>query len=283
MTRLPAGAPLAISWFPTTVGGFILYILLLLALSWWLMGKVFRERDLTTLIFRGMMSALVCIGVGFFQQSLADLIRGGPLNSALATKAEDDANLRQNMQRWVAPAAYDGYWNVPATEVRKVLQMSPAERKEFEASQVTPAILVESAVRGLAWMALEHQHPSPFGRKTFPHAERGTKVLNDFTDLQAQAMFDYVRIVGPSSMRDARPYLEDALAYCREAAAPATSGSPSGKPAAVPYPYVQATRETSRGRAFLIRLSATRTQVVEAGSEEEALKLAKQPSPPAHP
>lgn len=283
MTSLPAGAPLAISWFPTTVGGVILFFFVLLALSWWLMGKVFRERDLTTLIFRGMVSVLVCIGVGFFQRSLADLIHRGPLNSALATKAEEDAQLRQNMQRWVAAAAYDVYWNAPANDVRKVMQMSPAERKEFEASQVNPAILVESAVRGLAWMALEHQHPSLFGRKAFPHAERGTKVLNDFTDLQAQAMFDFVRIVGPPSVRDARPYLEDALAYCREAAAPATSGSPSDKPAAGPYPFVQATRETSRGRAFIIRLSATRTQVIEAGSEEEALKMAKQPSPPAHP
>jgi len=81
--HLPAGAPLAISWFPTTVGGVILFFFVLLAVSWWLMGKVFRERDLTTLIFRGMVSVLVCIGFGFFQRSLADLIRRGPLNSAL--------------------------------------------------------------------------------------------------------------------------------------------------------------------------------------------------------
>src|SRR5208283_1162889 len=269
MTTLPAGALLAIGWFPTTIGGVILFFSLLLAFSWWLTGKAFRERDLTTLIFRGTVTVLICIGVGFFEQSLAEFIREGPLNSALETKAEKDARLRDNMQRWVAAAAFDAYWSPPPVDVRKMMQMSPEERREFEAGQVSLALLAESAVRGLAWMALEHQHPLPFGRNTFPHAERGTKVLNNFAISQAQAMFDFVRIASPNSERDARPFLEDALAYCREATAPAPPGTASGRPvvdpAAGPYPFVQASRETPRGRAFVIRLSATRTRVIEAG------------------
>jgi hypothetical protein len=274
MATLPADARMAIEWFPSTVGGVILFYALLIALSWWLTGKVIQERDLTTLIFRGIVSVFVCIGVGFFQQSLVDLVRPSPLNSALETKAEKDARLRENMRQWVEAAANDAYWSPPPIDMRKVLQMSPEEHREFEASQVNPAVLAESAIRGLAWLALEHQHPTPFGRNAYPHAERGTKILNDFTAAQAQAMFDYIRVVAPSSERDARPYLEDALAYGRETTA---SSGPAMKPAARPYPYVQASRETPGGRVFVIRLSPTQTRLIEAGSEEEALRIAKQP------
>jgi hypothetical protein len=102
-------------------------------------------------------------------------------------------------------------------------------------------------------------------------------------------MFDYVLTVSPRSESDARPYLADALAYCSEATAPVhpgiapvhpdpgtAPGAPAVKPEAGLYPFVQASRVTPRGRAFVIRLSATQTRVIEAGSEEEALRIAKQ-------
>jgi len=132
-------------------------------------------------------------------------------------------------------------------------------------------------------MALEHQHPSPFGRKAFPHAERGTKVLNDFTVLQAQAMFDFVRIVGPPSVRDARPYLEDALAIVCEAARPRLPDPLPANPRRGRTRCPGNSGKTSRGSGIHHPLSATGTQLIEAGSEEEALKMAKQPSPPARP
>jgi hypothetical protein len=130
-------------------------------------------------------------------------------------------------------------------------------------------------------MALEHRNPSKFGRMAFPHAERGTRVLNDLTAPQAQAMFDYILIVSPLAEPDIRPCLNDALAFCLEATEPAVPGAASGEPAANPdarpYPSIEASRETSRGRAFVVRLSATETRVIEAGSEEEALKAARKP------
>jgi hypothetical protein len=148
---------------------------------------------------------------------------------------------------------------------------------------MTPAVLAESAVRSLIWMALEHRQPSPFGRNAVPHAERGTRVLNDFTVQQTQAMFDFVLAVSPQAELEARPYLADAFAYCSEAtvaatpgAAPAAPAAPTAKPEAGLYPFVQASRETPRGRAFVIRLSATQTRVIEAASEEEALQIARQ-------
>ena len=52
MTTLGTGAAMAISWRPTTIGGIILSLVLLMAVSWWLTGKIIRERDLTSLIFR---------------------------------------------------------------------------------------------------------------------------------------------------------------------------------------------------------------------------------------
>ena len=271
---------MAISWFPTTIGGILLFLILLMAVSWWLTGKAFRERDWTTLIFRGMTSVLVCVCIGLLHESLMEWIHRGPLAPALGTQAEKDQRLRENMQQWVAPAACDACWNPPTIEPKKLVQMSPAEREAFKASHVTPAILVESAVRALVWMALEHRQPSPYGRNAVPHAERGTKILNDFTVPQVKAMFDYVLTVSPPSESDARPYLADALAYCSEATAPVHPGTatvaPPVKPEAGLYPFVQASRETPRGRAFVIRLSATQTRVIEAGSEEEALKIAKQ-------
>jgi hypothetical protein len=289
MTTLGTGAAMAISWRPTTIGGIILSLVLLMAVSWWLTGKIIRERDLISLIFRWAASVLVCICIGLFHVSLMDWIHRGPLASALETQAEKDQRLRENMQQWVAPAACDAYWNPPAADPRKLMQMSTAERAAFEAAQVSPVILVESAVRALVWMALEHRKPSPLGRKAVPHAERGTKVLNDFTVPQVAAMFDYVLTVSPRSESDARPYLADALAYCSEATAPVhpgiapvhpdpgtAPGAPAVKPEAGLYPFVQASRVTPRGRAFVIRLSATQTRVIEAGSEEEALRIAKQ-------
>src|SRR5664280_113215 len=281
MMTLPEGAAMATNWSPTTFGGYILVVLLLLAVSWWLTGRIFRERDRTTLVFRGVLSLLVCFGIGLFHQSLVQVVRQGPLAAMVKMQAEKDARLQANMQQWVAAPAYDACWRPGATDPRTLKQMTPMEREEFEASQVTPAILAESAVRGLTWMALKHRHPSPSGSNALPHAERGTKVLNNFTVVQAQAMFDYVLLVSPQSEGEARPYLEDACAFCREAAAPATRGIAVGgsvaKPDVGPYPFVEASRETSRGRMFVIRLSATQRKLIAAGSEEEALRIAKQP------
>jgi hypothetical protein len=139
--------------------------------------------------------------------------------------------------------------------------------------------LVESAVRSLIWMALEHRQPLTFGRNAAPHAERGTKILNEFTVQQTQAMFDFALAVSPPAEGKARPYLADALAYCSVATAAATPGAapaaPSAKPEAGLYPFVQASRDTPRGRVYVIRLSATQTRVIETGSEEEALQIAR--------
>jgi hypothetical protein len=259
---------------------------LALAISWWLTGRFFKARDLTTLAFRGLTSLLVCFALGLFDRSLVSYIRQGPLAPVFETKADKGQRLREKMQQWVTPAACDAYWKTIPADSRKPWQMSPAERKEFDANQVNPEILVESAIRALTWMALEHRQPSPFGRNAFPHAERGTKVLNKFTAAQAQLMFDYVLLVSPRSERDVRPCLADALAYCDEVLSPAEAAAQqtapvaehTAKPLSPPYPpHVEATRLTPQGRVFVVRMSPTETRVIEAGSEEEALKKAKQP------
>jgi len=276
MMILPAGTLLTIGSFPTTIGGIILLSCVLLGLSWWLTGKIFRERDRTTVVFRVMVSLLVFIGAGFFQQALVEIIRHGRLAPALETKEAREARLRENMVQWVAAPAFDAYWDSPSAEVQKLLRMSPDERRDYEPNRVDAAILTQSAVRALTWMALEHRHPSPYGRRAFPHAERGTKILNEFTVAQTQAMFDYILAVSPGTEREARPSLEDALAYSREPSGIAAS-QPAAQPAPGPYPFVQASRATSHGRTFVIRMSATQTRIIEAGSEEEALKIARQP------
>jgi hypothetical protein len=258
---------------------------LALAISWWLTGRFLKERDRLTLAFRGLMSLLICFALGLFDRSLVSFVRHGPLAPVFETRADKDQRLRENMQEWVTPAACNAYWKTTPADSRKPWQMSPAERKEYDANQVNPGILVESAIRGLAWMALEHRNPSPVGRNEFPHAERGTKVLNNFTAAQAQLMFDYIVWVGPNSEREARPYLADAFAYCREtpsgAEAAAGQAGPAaehtGRPPAPLYPHVEGSRETEQGRVFVVRMSATERRIIKAGSEGEALKKAKQP------
>ena len=270
---------LAIQWFPSSPGGVVLLLLLVLGISWWLTGRFFKERDLTTLIFRGLGSLLICFAIGLFNRSLISYLRQGPLAPVIETKEEKEHRLRENLQQWVTPAACDACLKPTAPDPRKLQTMSPAERKEFDASQVTPEILRESAMRGLTWMALEHRQPSPSKRTGFPHSERGTKVLNNLTVSQVQAMFDYIQWVSPRSEPEARPYLADALAYSREAMArpAAPVDEPAGKAAAPLYPRIDASRPTQHGRAFVVRLSPTETRVIEAGSEEEALKKARQP------
>lgn len=271
---------MAISWFPTTIGGFIVVMSLLLAFSWWLTGRIIRERDLITTLFRGMASFLVCVAIALFHYSSVNMMLHGPLADMVKTKAERDAPIKENMRQWVAAAAYDAYWSPPAADPRKPTQMSPSERKDLEAGQTNPEILAESALRGLIWMALEHRHSSTAGRKAYPHSERGTKVLSDFAPAQAQAMFDYIVIASPDAARAAQPFLADALAYCREpvvaAPPPAPSSEPAGKLVAERYPFIVMSRETLHGGAFVVRISATQTRVIEAASEEEALKIAKE-------
>ena len=130
-------------------------------------------------------------------------------------------------------------------------------------------------------MAMEHRRSPSLGRSASPHAERGTKVLNDFNASQAQAMFDYILMVSPETERDARPFLQDALAYCRESAQAvpvvAQSAEQAEKKASGRYPSIVIRRETPRGGEFVVRTSATQTRVIEAASEEEALKIARQP------
>ncbi len=286
MTTLAAGAAMAIGWFPTSVGGIVLSMFLLLVVSWWVTGRFFKERDLTTGIFRGLLSVLVSFGIAYFHYSSVRMLREGPLAKVVLTKEEKEAPLRANMQQWVAPAAYDAYWTPPAVDPRNAGKMSPKERRDFEAWQAGRDVLVESALRGLTWMALEHKNPSPFGRSSKPHTERGTKALNSFTAAQTQAMFDFIVAVKPALERDARPCLADALAFCHDTAAaaspaaapgqpPAAPGQPAANPAEVQYPFVVVTRETDRGRSFVVRISATQTRVIEAATEEEALKIAK--------
>ena len=93
-------------------------------------------------------------------------------------------------------------------------------------------------------------------------------------------MFDYVLMVDPR--RSATPGLVSRMrspiaARLRSPRLPAVAASakPAEKSRDVRYPFIQARRETPRGRAFIVRLSATKTQVVEAPSEEEALKIAR--------
>ena len=278
MTIFASGPVMAISWYPTSLGGLILLYLLMLGVSWWITGMISRERDHTTLVFRGMVSVLVCFIIGVFHRSVTDWISQGPMARALETKAEKEGRLQENMKLWVAPAAFDSCWHPAPPDPKKVVQMTAEERAALQANKVTPEILVESAIRALAWMALEHRQPSQFGRNAFPHAERGTMVLNEFKGPQAQAMYDYVRMMNPRSERDARPYLADAIAYCAENPAPGAAGTkPATKPDAVSYPFVETSRKTAHGRMFLIRTSPNATRMIEAASEEEALKIVRQP------
>ena len=278
-------ASLPINWLPSSLGGILLVLVLVLAVSWWLTGRFFKEQDLTTLIFRCLISLLLCFAIGLFHRLMVSFIREGPLAPVVESPVDKDDRIRENMQQWVTPAACAACWKPAPPDPRDLQRMSPAQRREFDANQVNPEILVESAVRGLTWMALEHRQPSPFGRNAFPHAERGTKVLNSLTVSQAQAMFDYLLLVSPRSVGDAQPFLADALAYCHEALPPADAatqqtgkvGEHSGKPPVPLYPHVQASRPAGHGRAFEVRMSPTQVRVIEAGSEEEALKKAQEP------
>jgi len=274
----------AFEWLPSSPGAIILLLAAALVLSWWLTGRFFKERDLTTLVFRILISLLICFALGLFHRALFSYVREGPLARTVETRDEQDDRLRENLQQWVTPAACESYWKPVATDLAKRPQMSPAERREFDANHVDSAILVESAVRGLTWMALEYQQPSKFGRNKYLHAERGTKVLNNLTPAQTQAMFDYLRLVSPASAQEARQHLADALAYAREGSPPGETVRPAGearergeKKPAPSYPFVEIRRPTAQGRvAFVVRMSPTVTRIIEASSEEEALQKAKQ-------
>jgi hypothetical protein len=268
----------AYSWIPSSPGGVFLLLLIVLAVSWWITGRLFKERDLTTMVFRSLISLLLCFAIGLFQRSLVGYIHEGPLAPVLVAKTDPDKPLQNNMRQWVATAAYEAYWKPAALDPKRLQQMSPAERKEYDDSQVTSDVLVESAVRGLIWMAMEHRQPSLVGRNAFLHAERGTQILNRFTPAQAHAMYDFVVQVSPRSEGYARPYLADALAYCAEVTARPGDGD-AAKPAPVLYPRIDVTRMTPQGRVFVVRMSPTETRVIEAGSEEEALKKATELQP----
>jgi hypothetical protein len=272
-------------WLPSSVGGIILMVLVILGVSWWLTGRFFKEQDLITLIFRCLISLLICFAIGLFDRSLVGFVRQVWPAQVAQTAAERDKRILGNMQQWVTPAACAACLKpVPPDPVR-LKQMSMAELKEFQASQVNPEILADSAVRGLMWMALEHRQPSTLGRNLYPHAERGTKPLNTLTVAQAQAMFDYLQLVNPRLVADAQPFLADALAYCREGIPPAEAsakqpgpaGEHSVKPAGPAYPRIEVSRPAEKGRAYVVRVSPTEVRVIEAASEQEALKKAKEP------
>jgi hypothetical protein len=287
MTALKEAVIRAVSWFPVTEAGVVVFLIVMFAISWRLTGRIFREKDKTTKVFRALVSVLVFFALGLFRDSFAYFIRHGPLE-LFRNKAESAARIQKNMQLWVAPETYDTFWNSPTADPGKLESMPPDERRRLDAARITPFIMTESALRGLVWMAVEHRHPSSLGHHAFPHSERGTKDLNKLTVEQTQAMFDYIVLADPRSELDARPYLKDALAYsAEEALAPdqalaaaddaggkgATPRSEhSAKAGAASYPFIQASRTTPNGRVFVIRISATETRVIRADSEAEALK-----------
>lgn len=272
-------------WLPSSVGGIILMLLAILGVSWWLTGRFFKEQDLTTLIFRCLISVLICFALGLFDRSLVGFVRRVLPAPVTQTPEEKDKRLRENLEQWVTPAACAACFKPVPPDPLKLKQMSVAELREFQAGQVNPEILADSAVRGLMWMALEHRQPSAFGRNFYPHAERGTKPLNTLTVAQAQAMFDYLLLANPRLIANAQPYLADALAYCREGAPPAEApGKPEGqvgersvKPGAPLYPRIEVSRPSEKGCAYVVRISPTEVRVIEAASEQEALKKAKEP------
>jgi hypothetical protein len=281
MTTLRAGAAIATSWFPNTIGGFTVLMSVLLLVSWLISGRIFRERDQTTMLFRGMMSFLICIGIALFNYSSVNMILHGPLADLVKTKAERDAPLQENMRQWVTPSAYDACWHLSAAAPPKLEQSVAAAGKTSDAARITPESLVESAMKGLTWMALEHRRASPVRRNASPHFEPGTKDLNRFAAAQAQAMFDYIQIVSPASKREAQPFLADALAYCSEPAAPVAAAATSVGLAEghgnARYPFILISRETPNGGEFVVRISPTETRVIQAATKAEALKIAKQP------
>ena len=287
MTAFKEAVIRAVSWFPITEAGVVVFLIVMFAISWRLTGRIFREKDKTTKVFRALVSVLVFFALGLFRDSFAYFIRHGPLE-LFRNQAESAARIQKNMQLWVAPETYDAFWNAPTAGPGKLESMSPDERRRLDAARITPSIMTESALRGLVWMAVEHRHPSSLGHHAFPHSERGTNDLNKLTVEQTQAMFDYIVLADPRSELDARPYLKDALAYSAEEAlaldqALAGADDANGKEAvpgsehsakarAASYPFIQASRTTPRGRVFVIRISATETRVIRADSEAEALK-----------
>lgn len=288
MTAIKEAVIRAVSWFPVTEAGVILFLVAMFALSWWLTGRIFREKDKTTKVFRALVSVLVFFALGLFRDSFAYFIRHGPLD-LFRNQAESQARIQQNMQLWVAPEAYDALWNSPPADPARLAGLSPEERQRLGAARLTPSVMTESAIRGLVWMAVEHRHPSSFGHHAFAHAERGTKDLNRLTVEQTQAMFDYIVLADPRSELDARPYLKDALAFSAEeplspdrtpaAAADdaggkgaASGNNHSTKTGVSPYPFIQASRATPQGHVYVVRISATETRVIRAETEAEALQ-----------
>jgi hypothetical protein len=288
MTAIKEAIIRAMSWFPVTETGVVLFMIVMFAISWRLTGRIFREKDKTTKVFRALVSVLVFFALSLFRDSFAYFIRHGPLD-LFKNKAGSEARIQKNMQLWVTPEAYDDFWNLPAADPQKPGGLARDERRRLDAARLTPAVMTESAMRGLVWMAVEHRHPSSFGHHAFPHSEKGTKDLNSVTVAQTQAMFDYIVLVDPRNELDARPYLKDALAFSAEetsASEPASSvgtdlggkrATPGGdhpvKAGAVSYPFVQASRITPHGRVFVVRVSASETRVIRADTEAEALKL----------
>jgi hypothetical protein len=287
MTAIKEAVIRALSWFPVTEAGVVLFLIVMFAISWRLTGRIFREKDKTTKLLRALVSVLVFFALSLFRDSFAYFLRHGPLD-LFKNKAESEARIQKNMQLWVTPEAYDSFWSSPAADPRKMEGLSPDERRRLTAARITPAVMTESATRGLVWMAVEHRHPSSVGRHAFPHSERGTKDLNGFTVAQTQAMFDYIILVDPRNELDARPYLKDALAFSAEEAlaseqtssatddaggkGTALGSDVSAKAGAVSYPFIQASRTTPQGRVFVVRVSATETRLIRADSEAEALK-----------
>lgn len=288
MAALKEAVIRAVSWFPVTEAGVAVFLIVMLAVSWRLTGRIFREKDKTTKVFRALVSVLVFFALCLFRDSFAYFIRHGPLN-LFRNQAEAQARIQQNMQLWVAPEAYDALWNSPPADPVKLAGLSPEERQRLEATRLTPSVMTESAIRGLVWMAVEHRHPSSFGHHAFAHAERGTKDLNRLTVGQTQAMFDYIVLADPRSELDARPYLKDALALgAEEFLSPdrtpdvaaddaggkgaASGNNRAAKAGSSPYPYIQASRATPQGHVYVVRISATETRVIRADTESEALK-----------
>jgi len=283
----------AVSWFPSTVAGTILLLIVMWGISWWITGRLTRERDLTTTLFRIGASAVVLAAIFYFRDSFTYFVRHGPM-MLFRTQSETEARLRQNMPQWMTPEAIAAYWAPPALTPEALKLLPAPQRQAYEATRVTPEVMVESALRGLVWLALEQRHSTRgSGRSPFPHAERGTKVLNQFTPMQAQAMFDFVVMIDPRCELDAVPYLKDALKFCMEPLPTddpskelAISGVHSGEPgnaAAAPakskYPFISASRETAGRKFYIVRLSAAQTKMIEAASEEEALRKAREYMP----